>query len=193
MALLDPIRLLKKKKETQKIFLQMETRLSQIVLAMQTCEKESENCINALNQTIVKWESIRNCYDNFPQNLGSLSKYKGLRSKLEMEQLVTVDKIIAELHNQMMLHEHSIKKFRGSFVKEKENFAQLPLDAPWKYPPEDSMENIGDQYQAACMVLQRAQTTLEKRKLALFNLESNKDSFEPEVLLKFIQKWKQDV
>ena len=49
----------------------------------------------------------------FSQNLGSLTKFKGLRSKLELEQLVICDTIIAELGRQILLYDHSINQCKG--------------------------------------------------------------------------------
>ena len=171
----------------------MEASFNRIVMEMQKCEKESENCINSLNQTVVKWESIRNSFDNFSQNLGSLTKFKGLRSKLELEQLVICDTIIAELGRQILLYDHSINQCKGILAKGQETFASKPLDFPWKFPPEDSTETIGDQYQAACLALQRAQTITESRKLALFNLTSSKNSYDPDILVNFIQQWNKEI
>ena len=171
----------------------MEASLNRIIMEMQKCEKESENCINSLNQTVMKWESIRNSFDNFSQNLGSLNNYKGLRSKLELEQLVVCDSIIAELGRQILLFDHSINQCKGILAKAQDTFASKPLDFPWKFPPEGNMESVGDLYQSASMALHRAQTLTESRKLALFNLTSSRNSYDPDVLVSFIQQWNKDV
>ena len=167
----------------------MEAAFSKISYEIQSCEKESESAINALNATVMKWESIKNSFTNFSANLGNLSKCKGLQSKLEMEQIVNCDSIIAELGRQLVLFEHSLTQCRTALAKAKQLFESRPLDVAWSFPPEENDKTIGDQYEKACKDIERAAKITESRKLCLFNLTSNRESLEPEVLLKFIKQW----
>lgn len=169
----------------------MEASLTRIVDILRACEKESESLINALNSVVVKWDAIRTSYNNYSQYLGALGEFPDLQSKLELEQLAQSDTILAELGKQLVMYEHALIQNRGTFAKAKEQFEKRPLDSPWSFPPDT--KNITEKYEAAAAAIDRSAASIDAKRLALYTVNTNENSLEPEALLKFIQGWKKDI
>lgn len=168
----------------------MEASFARIAMELNRCENESTQAINALNGIVMKWESIRTAFREYQRNLGSLSNYPGLQSKLEMEQLISCDALIAELNRQLVLYEHSLTQCRGTLAKAKDMFMTKPLDVAWSFPPDDN--SITQKYEEACQAINKAAASIEAKKKALYSVNTHENVFEPESVLRFIEEWKKE-